>query len=66
MAKTLQRAGALVAAYIDDPMGRRLILSKVEGTRQLVAETSVQIGTTQVEVAAVIKVLRELAQELPP
>ena len=66
MTKTLQRAGALVAAYIDDPMGRRLILSKVEGTRQLVAETSVQIGTTQAEVADVIRVLRELAQELPP
>lgn len=66
MTKTLQRAGALVAAYIDDPMGRRLILSKVEGARRLVAETSVQIGTTQAEVADVIRVLRELAQELPP
>jgi len=63
MPKTLQRAGALVAAYIDDPMGRRLTLSTVECAY---AENPVLIGKTQAEVAAVIKVLRELAQELPP
>lgn len=66
MAKTLQRAGALVAAYIDDPMGRRLTLSTVIGEFGAYAENPVLIGKTQTEVAAVVKVLRELAQELPP
>lgn len=66
MAKTLQRAGALVAAYIDDPMGRRLTLSTITGELDSYAENPVLIGKTQAEVTAVIKVLRELAQELPP
>lgn len=66
MAKTLQRAGALIAAYVDDPMGRWLTLSTVSGEFQKIAEAPVLIGKTQAEVAEVLRVLRELAQELPP
>lgn len=53
-----------IAAYIDDPMGRRLVLTPPD-TAYSTGEP-IQIATTQTEAREVIRVLRELAQELPP
>lgn len=57
------KAGTLVAAYVDDPMGRRLVLAQRDTAHG--ASDPIQIGTTQTEVREVIRVLRELMQELP-
>lgn len=67
--KTQMKAGNLIAAYVDDPMGRRLILAKPDYSHitgsVLAAVDPVLIGTTQTEVREVIRVLRELMKELP-
>lgn len=62
---TKMRAGALVAAYVDDSMGRRLVL----GT-SLLDESggrgTLILAKTQREATAVIATLRQLSEELPP
>lgn len=67
--KTQMKAGNLVAAYVDDPMGRRLVLAQPDPSpvtgKVYSAVDPIQIGTTQAEVREVIRVLRELMQELP-
>lgn len=67
--KTQMKAGNLVAVYVDDPMGRRLVLAKpdpspITGTVHTAIDP-ILVGTTQTEVREVIRVLRELMQELP-
>lgn len=67
--KTKMQAGNLVAVYIDDPMGRRLVLAKPDPSPITgavhAAVDPILIGATQSEVREVIRVLRELMQELP-
>lgn len=62
MGQTKMRAGRLVAAYVDDAMGRRVVLADGEGwlSRVLV------VGMTRRELRETIAVLMQLAEELPP
>jgi hypothetical protein len=62
---TKMKAGALVAAYVDDSMGRRLVL----GTNMLDESSgrgTLIVAKTRREAAAVIATLHQLAEELPP
>jgi 3-dehydroquinate synthase class II len=61
---TKMRAGRLVAVYVDDGQGRRLVLAD-EG-RYSVAERVMVLATTQAEAKQAIAVLYQLAEELPP
>lgn len=62
MAKTKMDAGLCIAAYVDDGMGRRLVIApKTDGFN-----TTVIVATTQAEAKAAIGALRQLAEELPP
>jgi len=62
MSKTTQTARLVQVTYIDDGMGRRLVLSR---TGQAVAET-MPVATNQRDVAELVVVLRQLKEELPP
>jgi len=62
MSKTTRSARLVRVTYIEDAMGRRLVVSR---TGQAVAET-MPVASTQRDVAELISVLRELKEELPP
>lgn len=59
------RAGKLVAVYVDDALGRRLVLAD-ESAGGLTLERVLVLGTTQTDVRAVIVTLTQLLEELPP
>ena len=61
---TKMRAGRLVAVYVDDGQGRRLVLA--EERSSLVLERPLILATTQREAREAIAALRQLAEELPP
>lgn len=61
--QTKIQAGALVAAYVENSLGRQLVLGD---PARGVIDQPLLIGKTQAEVKEVIRVMRELAQELPP
>jgi hypothetical protein len=63
--KTKMKAGRCVAAYVDDGMGRRLVLGVPDGERYQHVEP-ITVAQTQGEAQDLVRVLRELAQELPP
>ena len=62
MSKTIQQAGRLVAAYIADGQGRRVVLADPNDRGW--ASTMV-VGMTQREVKATIATLYQLLEELP-
>lgn len=65
MSTTKMRAGRLVAIYIDDGQGRRLVLAQPMASGFAIDRPLV-IGDTQKEVREVIATLKQLAEELPP
>lgn len=62
---TKMPAGKLVAAYIEDGQGRRLVLAQ-EGSQGLVLERPLVLATTQAEAKQAIATLKQLSEELPP
>lgn len=64
------QAGRLVAAYVEDAMGRRLVIgaaAKVTPSSSTsYVDQPITFAETQAEAKEAIRVLRELAQELPP
>ena len=56
--KTQMKAGNLVAAYVDDPMGRRLVLAQSDPSpvtgKVYSAVDPIQIGTTQTELCCAL------------
>lgn len=62
MSKTKMQAGRLVAAYVDDGQGRRVVLAdpNVGGWSRTMV-----VGMTQREVRATIATLHQLLEELP-
>lgn len=73
MSKTVQQAGRLVAAYIDNGQGRRVVLGEPEdrvgggllGLGERVEGKTLVVGRTQAEVKACIATLYQLLEELP-
>lgn len=65
MSQTKMRAGRLVAVYVDDALGRRIVVA-TEGTLGFTLERTVVVATTQAEARAAIAALTQLAEELPP
>lgn len=63
MAKTKMRAGHLVAVYVEDGLGRRLVLADHDPDALSLLRPLV-FARTQRE--AKIAVLRQLLEELPP
>lgn len=59
------RAGRLVAAYVDDGLGRRLVLAQ-EHEAGIALERTLVFALTQTEAREAIAALRQLAEELPP
>jgi hypothetical protein len=66
--KTKQRAGRAVAVYVEDALGRRLVVAAphVYAPGELFLADTVVIALTQQEAKEAIAVLRQLAEELPP
>ena len=60
---TKMKAGRLVAIYIEDGQGRRLVLAQEDG--RLLRDPLI-LATTQTEAKDAIAVLMQLAEELPP
>lgn len=61
---TKMKAGLLVAVYVEDGQGRRLVLAQ-EHKHGLVLENVLILATTQAEAKQAISVLKQLAEELP-
>ncbi len=64
MSRTLVQAGNLVAGYVDDGQGRRLILG--DPGKHGAIQHPLVLAMTQREAFALIGVLRGLLEELPP
>jgi hypothetical protein len=62
---TKMRAGKLVAVYVDDGQGRRLVLAEPDGYGCTLEHTLI-LATTQREAKAAIVALHQLTEELPP
>jgi hypothetical protein len=65
MAKTKMQAGRVVAVYVDDGQGRRLVIAN-EHPSGYALDRPLVFALTQAEAKAAIAVLRQLAEELPP
>lgn len=65
MAKTKMEAGRLVAIYVDDGQGRRLVIADKHSSG-FALDRPLVFATTQTEAREAIGVLRQLAEELPP
>lgn len=65
---TKLRAGLLVAVYIQDGQGRRLVLADESACTRLssVLERPMTIATNQREAKDAIAALHQLLEELPP
>jgi type I site-specific restriction endonuclease len=62
---TKMMAGRLVAAYVEDGMGRRLVVAEPDEYTTAFGKTLV-FAHTQSEAKAAIATLRQLLEELPP
>lgn len=62
---TKMKAGRLVAVYVEDAQGRRLVLAQ-EGKHGHTLEDTLILAHTQAEAKQAIAALRQLAEELPP
>lgn len=65
MSRTKMQAGRLVAVYVDDGLGRRVVLGAADA-RDPVCHTPITLATTQREMKAAIATLHQLCEELPP
>lgn len=67
MITTKMKAGRLVAAYVDDALGRRLVIGDSRERKFGQAIDSVLVAaTTQAEARELVATIRQLAEELPP
>jgi hypothetical protein len=64
MSRVSMRAGIAIASYVDDGLGRRLLVAR-EG-KYGAQESPVVIAMNQREAKAVISTLIQLMEELPP
>jgi hypothetical protein len=60
---TKMKAGLLVAVYVEDGQGRRLVVAENEG---LILNKTLILATTKAEAAEAISALKQLSEELPP
>lgn len=65
MSRTNMRAGRLVAMYVDDGPGRRVVLGDADAGSP-VCYQPITLATTQREMKAAIATLHQLCEELPP
>lgn len=63
MSQTRMQAGRAVAAYIDNGLGRRIVISRDESGCY---GSTILLAMTQAEAWEAISVLRQLVKELPP
>jgi len=65
MSHTKMKAGRLLAVYVDDGQGRRLVLAEPEDDN-LVASRTLVFARTQAEAFDALATIRQLVEELPP
>ncbi len=60
--KTIQRGGRALVAYVDDGLGRRLVVAREDGDG---TAESIVVALDRAEARDFVAVLRGLLQELP-